>query len=1023
MSITLNRNKFKYKNPSGSGYRNVDLLEEESKVNDVQVNGTSVVTSGVANIDLSGKADKADTVLDTTLSRGRTVNSTVATGSFAFGQNVEASGTYSHAEGHFTNAASMYQHVQGKYNVADSNDVYADIVGNGTSDTHSNAFALTWEGDGKYAGDVYVGANADSSGGSKLARESIIAPAEAATATSAHAIGDKFILDGQLCKATAVIAIGDTITTTGTNANAEVTNVADELSGSGGGGVEPDGYYPQMTVGNAEQLVSTVGVDDQNPYLFRTAGGPLDIGEYEEDKTVGGTLCWNQWYDFTQESSKWLSNGSVTKTWNDGIVTLSNGSTDSAYVYQNITEIASHKYLYYVDGETTVIGDGATVYPAISIYATGATTNITVSFGTSGRKVLSGIFAAASDFTNRFQIRPNHTGSSVKVYSYMLFDLTQMFGSTIADYIYSLEIANSGAGVAWFRKYFPKPYYAYNAGELMSVQTSAHKMVGFNQFDGTTVKGHKWTSGEYVSANNSFAATSTKIPCIPNREYCFYFPNLTKTVAIYFTKFDANGNYISNTNYYNLLVSTKYITYVIPDDVHYITFFMYAASDFINEELEDVCVNLSWDGERDGEYEPYEEHVYPLDSDLVLRGQPKLDANNDLYYNGDTYEADGTVTRKYGIVDLGTLTWNLLTPTNETDRVFQTNVPNKILGWYNFICSAPYTVSTVSTTNMHYDGYNKVIRGHGSNNAIYIRDDNYDTAALFKAAMSEIYLVFELETPTTESADPYTNPQVVNDFGTEEYTDTRTIPIPVGHETWYPANLRAKLEMAPNSPDGDGDYIVRQTNGENEYVPLNAVSDVKVNGSTVVTNGVANVPLASNSAYGVVKVHIGDKGLAMASGYIGIYGATDADLKASENAYRPVTPSKQHSAVFYGLAKAAGDITQASSVNAVGTYTETAKSAINSMLNAPEAISGTTPTIVAKAGIQYVCGEVATLDFTPSQTGVCEVIFTSGSTPAVLTVPNTVKFPSWFDVDNLEADTTYEINILNGVYGTVMLWQ
>lgn len=34
------------------------------------------------------------------------------------------------------------------------------------------------------------------------------------------------------------------------------------------------------------------------------------------------------------------------------------------------------------------------------------------------------------------------------------------------------------------------------------------------------------------------------------------------------------------------------------------------------------------------------------------------------------------------------------------------------------------------------------------------------------------------------------------------------------------ANLRAKLEMAPDSPDGDGDYIVRQTNGTNEYVPL-----------------------------------------------------------------------------------------------------------------------------------------------------------------------------------------------------------
>lgn len=40
---------------------------------------------------------------------------------------------------------------------------------------------------------------------------------------------------------------------------------------------------------------------------------------------------------------------------------------------------------------------------------------------------------------------------------------------------------------------------------------------------------------------------------------------------------------------------------------------------------------------------------YPLDDNLELRGIPKLDSNNELYYDGDTYASDGTVTRKYGI--------------------------------------------------------------------------------------------------------------------------------------------------------------------------------------------------------------------------------------------------------------------------------------------------------------------------------------------------------------------------------------
>ena len=89
--------------------------------------------------------------------------------------------------------------------------------------------------------------------------------------------------------------------------------------------------------------------------------------------------------------------------------------------------------------------------------------------------------------------------------------------------------------------------------------------------------------------------------------------------------------------------------------------------------------------------------------------------------------------------------------------------------------------------------------------------------------MSGVYFVYELATSTTETADPYQETQVCNDFGTEEFVDERTVPMPVGNSALYQANLRAKLEMAPDSPDGgDGDYIVRQTDGLNEYV---AVSD------------------------------------------------------------------------------------------------------------------------------------------------------------------------------------------------------
>lgn len=82
-------------------------------------------------------------------------------------------------------------------------------------------------------------------------------------------------------------------------------------------------------------------------------------------------------------------------------------------------------------------------------------------------------------------------------------------------------------------------------------------------------------------------------------------------------------------------------------------------------------------------------------------------------------------------------------------------------------------------------------------------------------------------------------------------------------------------------------------------------------------------------------------------------------------------------------------------------------------------VSGSNPTITAEYNKRYVCGEVSTLTITPASQGCTDVVFTSGTTPTVLSLPNTVKMPSWFTV---EASKTYEINILDGVYGAVMSW-
>ena len=68
------------------------------------------------------------------------------------------------------------------------------------------------------------------------------------------------------------------------------------------------------------------------------------------------------------------------------------------------------------------------------------------------------------------------------------------------------------------------------------------------------------------------------------------------------------------------------------------------------------------------------------------------------------------------------------------------------------------------------------------------------------------------------------------------------------------------------------------------------------------------------------------------NGNISTKTATSTEIKAGSRSWEHISPNNQHESTFYGLAKAAGDTTQSASANAVGTYTDDAKVAIQKML-------------------------------------------------------------------------------------------
>lgn len=316
----------------------------------------------------------------------------------------------------------------------------------------------------------------------------------------------------------------------------------------------------------------------------------------------------------------------------------------------------------------------------------------------------------------------------------MVIDLTLMFGPTIADYIYSKEQASAGDGVALAKAWagITADYYPYDAGTIKSVTgLTAHKMTGFNQWD------EEWEKGDINTVTGQNGSDIRRIrsknycPTIPNAIYSGYMAeSAIKYINIFW--YDADKSLIK----YDGIRLNGNQTVTAPDGASYFRILMQQA--YGTTYLDDICINLS-DPSKNGTYEPYTAHTYPLDSSLTLRGLPTI-VDGKLKYDGDVYKSDGTVTRLYGY------------------RAYQ---------------SGDESLANAITDGTH--------------------------------------TVYKLTTATTETADPFVNPQVCYPDGTEEYIDAREVPIPVGHNTKYMRDLKKLLEGIPDAPTANGTYVLKAT--------------------------------------------------------------------------------------------------------------------------------------------------------------------------------------------------------------------
>ncbi|MBQ5693432.1 MAG: hypothetical protein IIV72_08270 [Alistipes sp.] len=326
-----------------------------------------------------------------------------------------------------------------------------------------------------------------------------------------------------------------------------------------GGDFDPDGTYPNMSVGTATDLS---GRNEASPAVFtyRPSAGDKSIKDDNAfiRRVKGNSIAWNQYATRIARSS------GITFTYSNGVYELSGTTTGTYFNTANPANFVSgHKILLILD---IVANPNNISFKYGDLNANAQfdinTTNHIIYTTPTTRSYNLGIVSFGGvgvDF------------SGVKIRQ-MWVDLTAMFGT-----------GNEPTTVEEFRALYPNSYYPYNAGELRNLVCSGIKTVGFNEFNGAYAR------------------------VLPNESY--YLGGSYTSIG-FATEIGGATESIS-------IPSNRIYT---PTQLGYI----YATGT-------DICINLHHTGYRDGEYEPYKEVTHTLPLSQITNGEPLRKAGGEVY--------------------------------------------------------------------------------------------------------------------------------------------------------------------------------------------------------------------------------------------------------------------------------------------------------------------------------------------------------------------------------------------------------
>lgn len=461
---------------------------------------------------------------------------------------------------------------------------------------------------------------------------------------------------------------------------------------------------------------------EEGETVSRTA--PTGAKYVSVDKVGGKSVVWNQLCNPDE-----FDPVGCTPTESGGVVTISDCVEVNRYKAGYVAVTKSHKYYQTVkiksDGVNPV---GFQNYLFLDIVTkTTSAEFIRLSEVAEAKESGNALIQLFSDNATNYQIVKN---------SFMLFDLTLMFG------------AGNEPTAEQFERMFPAESYPYNPGGIISSVTTNVELEGKNLWDDTdpaftqvlTKAGFTFDGSVWKSELIDYIATTIKIEKGTTFSYDIKAPE------------GVNARFKFSMNSGNLIYrphesdgSWKHHSVYLPDDVHtiYVDYTQRASCEIKNIQLER--------GTTETAYSPHTKQTIqtgflPLYSAMAAHDYIDLNLCQRI--------------RIIAIVSLGILEFK-----KNKDHLFFAELPLKTKPTGTFYRSTNSMCDTYETITLNelFKGIKGIATHPVDGKTVWIHDDTYDTPEQLKANLqsTNAILQYEVATPTTE---PVTIPEALQEW-------------------------------------------------------------------------------------------------------------------------------------------------------------------------------------------------------------------------------------------------------------------